>query len=259
MLRRPPSICMRNVDAKPPAFSSVDTPDALCQSCLFLMLCIARAPRCLTPLSVDHHWQYGFLSHCMLPILDCVTSTQPTSYTEILGLDHRVRNFDYPTMLQMVDNASLPASEAMQQAMVACTREIGTSIPVACGPSFSSVPELIIAIRSSVIAPAQELLHTGSDVVPGLHDQAPVRTLGAGGVHKRVHPDLGRRHAVLLGACAEHALHDILVQLLLGSGKRGLNRILIVWLTSSSLVCAVPPRLPRSVPRHRTPCAPRAR
>ncbi|GJE98290.1 fungal-specific transcription factor domain-containing protein [Phanerochaete sordida] len=100
MLRRPPSVCMRNVDARQPAFNG-DSPDAQ-----------------------YHHWQYSFLAHCMLPVLDRVTSTQPTGYTEILGLDNRVRNFDVPPMLQMVDNDRVTTNEAMQQAMTACTREI---------------------------------------------------------------------------------------------------------------------------------------
>lgn len=167
----------------------------------------------LTSLLLDHHWQHGFLAHCMIPILDRVTSTQPTNYTDILGLDHRVRNFDYPAMLQMVDSASVTPNEAMQQAMVACTREIGES------PVHQFVPAIYLYHLCSVTPSAQELLHAGPDVVAGLHSQTPLRALGPGGLHERVQPNLGRGNPLLVGAYVKHAVHGLLDKLLLGCRK----------------------------------------
>ena len=58
-------------------------------------------------------------------MLDCVTAAQPTGYPDILGLDSKIRDFEVPSLLQMVDGEGVSASEAMQQAMTSCTREIG--------------------------------------------------------------------------------------------------------------------------------------
>lgn len=127
MLRRPPSINMKHVDAKQPSFGNEGSADAQCLSRIFV-LWDTSADHWLA----DHRWQYGFLAHCMIPVLDAVTATQPTSYSDILGLDSRIRNFDVPPILQMVDNDGVSASEAMQQAMAACTREIGEMISLLC-------------------------------------------------------------------------------------------------------------------------------
>ncbi|KIP08095.1 hypothetical protein PHLGIDRAFT_391785 [Phlebiopsis gigantea 11061_1 CR5-6] len=100
MLRRPPSINLRHVDAKRPAFSQ-ESSDAR-----------------------YHRWQHEFLAQCTIPVLDCVTAAQPTCYPDILGLDSNIRDFDVPSLLQMADGEGVSSSAAMQQAMTSCTREI---------------------------------------------------------------------------------------------------------------------------------------
>lgn len=64
----------------------------------------------------------------MIPVLDCVAAAQPIPYPDILGLDSKIRNFDVPPRLQMVDGDGVSSNEAMQQAMTSCTREIGKHV-----------------------------------------------------------------------------------------------------------------------------------
>ncbi|THH01564.1 hypothetical protein EW026_g1152 [Hermanssonia centrifuga] len=103
MLRRPPSIHMRHVDAKQPTFYDNNNTTRY------------------------HQWQYAFLAQCTIPVLEAVISPQLPNYSDILGLDTRIRNFDVPPSLQMIDNDGVAPSHplAMQQATTACTREIG--------------------------------------------------------------------------------------------------------------------------------------
>ena len=72
----------------------------------------------------------------MIPVLDCVSATQPSSYPDILGLDSKIRSFDVPARLQMVDSEGVSSNEAMQQAMTSCTRDTGECIlDLAAGPT----------------------------------------------------------------------------------------------------------------------------
>ena len=121
MLRRPPSITMRHVDAKQPSFSYDDTPDA---QRMFPSGYVAGRP-CSHRFYVDHQWQYSFLAQCTIPVVDAVITPQPPSYSDILDLDSKIRNFDVPPSLQMIDNEGVAPNHplAMQQGMTACTRE----------------------------------------------------------------------------------------------------------------------------------------
>ena len=93
----------------------------------------------------------------MVPVVDCVSATQPTAYPDILGLDSKIRNFDVPSRLQMVDSEGVSSNEAMQQAMTSCTREIGECI-LGFVTSPANVPTL-----HSITTPAQELCYTGNE------------------------------------------------------------------------------------------------
>ena len=125
MLRRPPSINMRHVDAKQPSFCYDDTPDAQCKSSPY-----TGFSQWTQASSTDHQWQYSFLAQCIIPVLDAVIVPQPPSYSEILGLDSKIRNFDVPPSLQMIDNDGVAPNHplAMQQGMTTCARETGASI-----------------------------------------------------------------------------------------------------------------------------------
>ncbi|CAL1713138.1 unnamed protein product [Somion occarium] len=107
MLRRPPALSVRYFDARSPTFSSDDGPGAFTSASY-------------------HEWQHNFLVHCMLPVADAVAVIQAPEYTEILGLDGRIRDFDVPNALRMMDQDDMvpPHPRALQQALIACNREI---------------------------------------------------------------------------------------------------------------------------------------
>lgn len=79
------------------------------------------------PPAADHKWLHDFQLQCMFPVADIVASPTEPSYPDILAMDSKIRDFEVPNVLQMIDHDGVaPAHpKALQQAMVACTREIG--------------------------------------------------------------------------------------------------------------------------------------
>ncbi|CCM03523.1 uncharacterized protein FIBRA_05657 [Fibroporia radiculosa] len=107
MLRRPPSICSRHVDVKRPSLSSLSDPQ-------------------YNVSSAYHDWRDAFLVQCQYPILELSISPQPPSYLDVLALDAKIRDYEIPTALRMVDNDGVVPNHptGMQQALTLCTREI---------------------------------------------------------------------------------------------------------------------------------------
>ncbi|OCH85576.1 hypothetical protein OBBRIDRAFT_891076 [Obba rivulosa] len=107
MLRRPPSFSIQHVDAKP-VFS---IPDG------------GMSPGGLG--TTYHAWINTFLVRLMEPVLETVISTQLPNYSDVLGLDGKIRDFEVPLHLRMIDNDGLAPKHplGMQQGMVLCSRE----------------------------------------------------------------------------------------------------------------------------------------
>ncbi|KAI0781976.1 hypothetical protein C8Q75DRAFT_728229 [Abortiporus biennis] len=107
MLRRPPSLSLKHVDAKQPGYNygAASSSDARCRSALY------------------HEWHHSFHMQCMVPVVEIVASPQAPNYSEVLGLDSQIRDFDVPSLLQITNDAP-PHPLPMQRAMTACTREI---------------------------------------------------------------------------------------------------------------------------------------
>ncbi|KAH9936325.1 uncharacterized protein B0H18DRAFT_868423 [Fomitopsis serialis] len=106
MLRRPPSIHLRHVDVKQPAYNFFGSP-------------------CANVISSYHEWRDQFLAQCQYPVAELINATQPPRYTEVLELDARIRDFEIPPLLRMVDNDGVapPHPVGMQQALTQCNRE----------------------------------------------------------------------------------------------------------------------------------------
>ncbi|KAG5652814.1 hypothetical protein H0H81_003530 [Sphagnurus paluster] len=121
-LGRPPSICLRHVDTKPPSFGG---PGA----------CVPREE------VVYHEWKNAFFIHCLTPVLDAVVSVDPPNYSAIVALDHRVREFQVPEILiqrgvvdpgasMVISGGSAKREEprfGMQRALVTTSRDIELS------------------------------------------------------------------------------------------------------------------------------------
>ncbi|TCD70534.1 hypothetical protein EIP91_002880 [Steccherinum ochraceum] len=103
MLRRPPSLNLRHIDAKQPEHElSTDT----------------------NPTLLYHKWLHDFQLDCIIPVAELVASSSEPSYIEILDMDSKIRDFEVPAALRMIDDGVAPAQcKALQQATVACTRE----------------------------------------------------------------------------------------------------------------------------------------
>lgn len=71
----------------------------------------------------------------MLPVVEAVSVAKAPSYANVLALDSRIRDFDVPSSLRMMDqDDDSPHPLALHQAMIACNREVGKS----CTSQFSS-------------------------------------------------------------------------------------------------------------------------
>ncbi|KZT73770.1 hypothetical protein DAEQUDRAFT_761749 [Daedalea quercina L-15889] len=106
MLRRPPSIHIRHVDVKQPAYNFFGSP-------------------CANVISSYHEWRDHFLANCQYPAAELINSTQPARYSDVLELDCKIRDFEIPPLLRMVDNDRIapPHPVGMQQALTQCNRE----------------------------------------------------------------------------------------------------------------------------------------
>ncbi|KAG6853952.1 hypothetical protein C0991_012276 [Blastosporella zonata] len=114
-LGRPPSICLRHVDTKPPAF---------------------KGPGLYVPREemIYHEWKNTFFIQCLTPILEATAVVDPPAYSTIVELDSLVRNFDTPKLLEAQPNhgqggqegsmTAQPRFLTMQRALVATSREI---------------------------------------------------------------------------------------------------------------------------------------
>ncbi|KAH0586545.1 hypothetical protein H2248_007770 [Termitomyces sp. 'cryptogamus'] len=114
-LGRPPSICLRHVDTKPPEFKGAG-------------LYVPQEE------IVYHEWKNGFFIQCLTPILEAVVVVDPPPYSTIIKLDSLVRNFQIPKLLdeqpkygsggQGGSGAVAPRFLSMQRALVATSRDI---------------------------------------------------------------------------------------------------------------------------------------
>ncbi|KAG6889881.1 hypothetical protein C0995_013855 [Termitomyces sp. Mi166 len=113
-LGRPPSICLRHVDTKPPEYKGAG-------------LYVPQEE------IIYHEWKNAFFIQCLTPILEAVVVVDPPPYSTIVELDSLVRNFQIPKLLdEQPRNGSSGASGAvaprfltMQRALVATSRDIG--------------------------------------------------------------------------------------------------------------------------------------
>ncbi|KAG6916036.1 hypothetical protein DXG01_008759 [Tephrocybe rancida] len=112
-LGRPPSICLRHVDAKPPAFKGTG-------------LYVPREEM------IYHEWKNAFFIQCLSPILEATVVVDPPAYATIIELDSLVRNFHIPKLLdeqpkhgqQDGSVAVQPRFLTMQRALVTTSRDI---------------------------------------------------------------------------------------------------------------------------------------
>ncbi|KAK7690028.1 hypothetical protein QCA50_006672 [Cerrena zonata] len=106
MLRRPPNFNRQHIDTRSPTFSSDPSSGGMIGASYF-------------------EWQHNFLIECMLPVVDVVSAARAPSYISILALDSRIRDFDVPSSLRMMDQDDDSAHPlALHQAMIACHREV---------------------------------------------------------------------------------------------------------------------------------------
>lgn len=143
----------------------------------------------------------------MTPVLDVVTSTQPVVYSDVLGLDKKIRQFAIPHLLQMLDREGYTPSDMMRQAMTTCTREVGEH-PILLVIS-SHARWLTIYVSAASFTP--ELLHSVSHVGPRIHREAQVCSVRARDLFKRTHINLGSRLAVFMGTHVKFVLYGVLV------------------------------------------------
>ncbi|KAH9950592.1 hypothetical protein B0H21DRAFT_866625 [Amylocystis lapponica] len=107
MLRRPPSLYMRYMDAKPPVYN-LDLDSS-------------------SNISAHYHaWRDAFLAQCMIPVMDISITPQPAGYSDILGWDWKIRDFNIPPNLRMTDKDGLAPNHpvGMQQALTLLAREV---------------------------------------------------------------------------------------------------------------------------------------
>ncbi|TFY53095.1 hypothetical protein EVJ58_g9643 [Rhodofomes roseus] len=106
MLRRPPSLHIRHVDMKQLAYNFFGSP-------------------CANVISSYHEWRDQFSAHCQYPVAELINATQPPRYSDVLELDSKIRDFEIPQLLRMVDNDGVapPHPVGMQQALTQCNRE----------------------------------------------------------------------------------------------------------------------------------------
>ncbi|KAG5644900.1 hypothetical protein DXG03_007452 [Asterophora parasitica] len=111
-LGRPPSICLRHVDTKPPVF---------------------RGPGMYVPREeiAYHEWKNAFFIQCLTPVLEAVVVADPLPYEDIVELDRRVREFAIPEILRSSENSGEiavnglePRFLVMQRALVATSRDV---------------------------------------------------------------------------------------------------------------------------------------
>lgn len=116
---------MRHVDVKQPTFSEDDK--SVVSECEPGVCLSARAMLSPDSPSPDVSWQNNFLVQCTMPVMELVMSAQLVPYSDVLGLDRSVRNFEIPLSLQMVDHDGPSPGHpiGMQQALLACSRHIG--------------------------------------------------------------------------------------------------------------------------------------
>ncbi|KAF8073426.1 hypothetical protein FPV67DRAFT_1477758 [Lyophyllum atratum] len=110
-LGRPPSICLRHVDAKPPSFVGAG-------------LYVPREE------IIYHEWKNAFFIQCLTPILEAaVVVVDPPGYSTVLALDTAVRDFRVPPLLEETyvlthTQEMQPRFLVMQRALVATSRDI---------------------------------------------------------------------------------------------------------------------------------------
>ncbi|OBZ71519.1 hypothetical protein A0H81_08406 [Grifola frondosa] len=128
MLRRPPCIAYRYVDAKPPTLRGDDelpskTPKEICAS--FAFYCYSASH-----LSDDHqqiyilHWLHGFMAESMAPALELVVGSPPPLYSDVVAMDIRIREFYMPPILHMVSGPSAGNSMNVVQRWAFLDREL---------------------------------------------------------------------------------------------------------------------------------------
>ncbi|KAF5369123.1 hypothetical protein D9615_010426 [Tricholomella constricta] len=114
-LGRPPSICLRHVETKPPAFRGPG-------------MYVSREE------IVYHEWKNAFFIQCLTPVLEAVVVVEPLPYEDIVELDRRVREFAVPEILSsgehganngdLIINGAEPRFLVMQRALVATSRDV---------------------------------------------------------------------------------------------------------------------------------------
>ena len=132
------------------------------------------------------------------------TPSEP-SYPDILRIDSRIRDFDVPNVLRMIDHDGVAPHhpKALQQAMIACTREIGEYMSFVRRSDCVGVCSLLGYRSASPIAP--ELLHFGDERdrrLQGYHCE--VRAICFGSVHELLQFNLDGLHSVPVGTRAQY-------------------------------------------------------
>lgn len=153
---------------------------------------------------------HEFQLHCILPVSEINASTSEPSYPDVLEMDSKIRDFDVPNALRMIDHDGVAPThpKALQQAMVACTREIGMS---SSAYPTARLLQIVLTRRHSSPAITPELLHSCHEChgwVQGVDIQ--IFTVGAGGIHEQLQPPLDCVHVVPMGTGIEHEILAVL-------------------------------------------------
>jgi hypothetical protein len=87
---------------------------------------MARCLHSLTPFA-DHEWKNSFFIQCLTPILEAMIVVKPPEYAHIIALDHAVRDFNIPPLLDGHNSDGLNTRFlVMQRALVTTSRDIGS-------------------------------------------------------------------------------------------------------------------------------------
>ncbi|KAG1743311.1 fungal-specific transcription factor domain-containing protein [Suillus paluster] len=106
-LGRPPSLCLQHVDCRRPSYA-------------------AEGMYIVPGAQSYHEWKHGFFLHCLTPVLVTAISAQPQTYSGILDVDKKIRDFHIPPTLNIFNSEGITNIRqlTMQQVLVASGREI---------------------------------------------------------------------------------------------------------------------------------------
>ena len=159
-------------------------------------------------MSADHEWKNAFFRNCLTPVLSSIVAVQQPEYAHIVALDHTVRNFGMPVLID--EHQANPRFLDMLHGLVTMSREIGQSFSI-----FPACATLIC--RCSAPPAAPQVLHQCRERSGRICPHPPARTVCARDIPFWIKPNKRSGDSVQPAAAAQRALSALLVQLVLCS------------------------------------------